>query len=81
MYVETYYTLIPPDGDIKITKMNTTDQPGNWDERKGKLQEKLANLTGNDLMAEGGKTDEMLGKLELKLGKTKDELRQIITPT
>lgn len=68
-------------GDIKNTEMDTTDKPGNWDERKGKLQEKFANLTDNDLMSEGGKTDEMLGKLELKLGKTKDELRQIIKPT
>lgn len=60
--------------------MDTTDAPGNWNERKEKLQQKFAYLTDNDLTSEEGKTDEMLGKLELKLGKTKDELRQIIKP-
>ena len=37
-----------------------------------------ANLTDNDLMFEEGKKDEMLGKLQIKLGKTKEELDKII---
>ena len=67
--------------EIKIITMNTTESLGNWNERKGILQQKFADLAENDLMAEDGKTEEILGKLELKLGKTKEELRQIITPT
>lgn len=58
--------------------MNTTEILGSWSERKIKLRQKFASLTDNDLLFEDGKTEEMLGKLQLKLGKTKDELRRII---
>jgi len=58
--------------------MNTTEIQGSWSERKIKLRKKFASLTENDLMLEDGKTEEMLGKLQLKLGKTKEELRRII---
>lgn len=58
--------------------MNTTELKGNWDEQKGKLKQKFAILTDNDLMFEEGKKEEMLGKLEIKLGKTKEELHKII---
>ena len=44
---------------------------GNWNEQKGKLKKKFAVLTDNDLMFEEGKKDEMLGKLQIKLGKGK----------
>jgi len=59
--------------------MNTTEVKGNWNEQKGKLKQKFAILTDNDLMFEEGKKDEMYGKLQLKLGKTKEELRKIIS--
>jgi uncharacterized protein YjbJ (UPF0337 family) len=58
--------------------MNTTEIKGKWNEQKGKLKQKFAALTDNDLMYEEGKKDEMLGKLQTKLGKTKDELAKII---
>jgi uncharacterized protein YjbJ (UPF0337 family) len=58
--------------------MNTTGVKGNWNEQKGKLKQKFAILTDNDLMFDEGKKDEMLGKLQIKLGKTKEELRDII---
>jgi uncharacterized protein YjbJ (UPF0337 family) len=58
--------------------MNTTEIKGNWHEQKGKLKQKFATLTDNDLMFADGKKDEMFGRLEIKLGKTKDELRKII---
>jgi uncharacterized protein YjbJ (UPF0337 family) len=58
--------------------MNTPELKGNWTEQKGKLKQKFAVLTDNDLMFEEGKKDEMLGKLQIKLGKTKEELRSII---
>jgi uncharacterized protein YjbJ (UPF0337 family) len=63
----------------KIQKMDTTEMKGNWNEMKGKLKQKFANLTDDDLMFEEGKKDEMLGKLQIKLGKTKDELDKIIS--
>ena len=58
--------------------MNTTEVKGNWNEQKGKLKQKFAILTDNDLMFEEGKKDEMFGKLQLRLGKTKEELHKII---
>ena len=58
--------------------MNTTEVKGNWNEQKGKLKQKFAVLTDNDLMFKDGKKDEMLGKLQIKLGKTKEELHKIM---
>lgn len=51
---------------------------GNWNEQKGKLKQQFAVLTDNDLMFEEGKKDEMLGKLQITLGKSKEELQKII---
>jgi len=58
--------------------MNTTEVKGNWNEQKGKLKQKYAVLTDNDLLFDEGKQDEMFGKLQIKLGKTKEELHKII---
>lgn len=62
----------------KLKTMNTTELKGNWEEQKGKLKQKFAALTDNDLLFAQGKKDEMLGKLQKKLGKTKEELFKII---
>ena len=58
--------------------MNTTELKGKWNEQKGKLKKKFAVLTDNDLMFEEGKKEVMLGKLQIKLGKSKEELDKII---
>ncbi len=58
--------------------MNTTEVKGNWNEQKGKLKQKFAVLTDNDLMFNEGKKEEMLGRLQVKLGKSKEELHKII---
>jgi len=57
--------------------MNSTGLKGNWEEQKGKLKQKFATLTDNDLLLLEGKKDEMLGRLQIKLGKTKEELQKI----
>ena len=51
---------------------------GNWNEQKEKLKQKFAILTDSDLAFEEGKRGEMLGKLAVKLGKTKEELEKIM---
>jgi len=51
---------------------------GNWNEQKGKLKQKFATLIDSDLLFAEGKKEEMLGKLQVKLGKTKEELHKII---
>jgi uncharacterized protein YjbJ (UPF0337 family) len=58
--------------------MNTTEVKGSWNEQKGKLKQKFAILLDNDLLFEDGKKDEMLGMLQIKLGKTKEELLKLI---
>jgi len=71
------YCNIPPKN--KFSKMvNKTELKGNWNEQKGRLKQKFAELTDNDLMFEEGKKDEMLGKLQIKLGKTKEELSEVL---
>ena len=57
---------------------NLTELKGNWNETKGKLKQKFAMLTDNDLLLIEGKHEEMLGRLQIKLGKTKDEITKII---
>jgi uncharacterized protein YjbJ (UPF0337 family) len=59
--------------------MNTTEAKGSWNEQKGKLKQKFAILLDNDLMFEDGKKDEMFGRLQIKLGKTKEELLKLIS--
>ncbi|MDR7370841.1 CsbD family protein [Flavobacterium aquidurense] len=59
--------------------MNSTEIKGNWNELKGKLKQKYADLTEDDLLYAEGKEDEMYGKLQQKLGKTKEEVQQIIS--
>ncbi len=56
-----------------------TDLKGSWNEQKGKLKQKFGVLTDNDLLFAAGKKEEMLGRLQQKLGKTKEELYKIIT--
>jgi uncharacterized protein YjbJ (UPF0337 family) len=47
---------------------------GNWNELKGKMKQANANLTDDDLQYEEGKDDEFFGRMQQKLGKTKDEV-------
>ena len=48
---------------------------GNWNEVKGKLKQKYGQLRDQDLMFAEGKEDELLGRLQKRLGKSQDELR------
>ena len=49
---------------------------GNWNELKGKLKQAYGNLTDDDLRYEEGKEDELLGRLQKKTGKTKEDLKK-----
>jgi uncharacterized protein YjbJ (UPF0337 family) len=57
--------------------MNTTTLLADWEVQKAKLKQKFAKLTDNDLLFIDGKKDEMMGKIQKKLGKTKEELLKI----
>ena len=56
--------------------MTTLQIKGNWNEIKGKLKQKYAQLTDDDLTFAEGKEDELLGRLQQRLGKTKEEVRR-----
>jgi len=55
--------------------MNRLKFKGSWNEAKGKLKQKYGQLTDDDLTFVEGKDDELLGRLQQKLGKTKEVLR------
>ena len=58
--------------------MNKLQIKGSWNELKRKLKQQYGNLTDDDLVFSEGKEDELLGRLQKKLGKSKDEVRQMI---
>lgn len=51
---------------------------GNWNVIKGKLKQSYANLTEDDVAYAEGKEDELLGRIQQKVGKTKQELKDQI---
>jgi len=56
----------------------TTDKiKGNWNIIKGKLKQEYAELTDDDLAYEEGKEDELMGRLQTALGKTKEEIKDL----
>lgn len=59
--------------------MNKSIISGNWEQLKGKLKKKYANLTDNDLLYVEGKEDETLGRIQKKLGKSREELEKLIS--
>ncbi|PYJ15117.1 MAG: general stress protein CsbD, partial [Verrucomicrobia bacterium] len=56
--------------------MNKLQFKGGWNEVKGKLKQKYGQLTDNDLTFAEGKDEELLGRLQTRLGKSKEELRR-----
>ena len=53
--------------------MDKLEFKGKWNEWKGKIKQANAKLTDDDLQYEEGKDDETLGRIQQKLGKTRDE--------
>ncbi|MBX2941625.1 MAG: CsbD family protein [Cyclobacteriaceae bacterium] len=58
--------------------MNKLAFKGNWNEIKGKLKQKYGQLTDDDLRFAEGKEEELIGRIQKKLGKTKDEVQKEI---
>lgn len=54
--------------------MDKLELKGSWNELKGKIKQKHADFTDDELEYEDGKDDELFGRLQQKLGKTKDEV-------
>ena len=58
--------------------MTKLDIKGNWNEIKGKLKQKYAQLTDDDLTFAEGKEEELWGRLQQRIGKKKEEIRDEI---
>ncbi len=58
--------------------MDTLQLKGAWNERKGRLKKTFATLTDDDLLYSEGQEDELVGKLQKKLGKTRTEVIDIL---
>ena len=54
--------------------MDTLEIKGRWNEIKGKVKKAYADLTDDDLVYAEGQEDELLGRLQKKTGKKRDEL-------
>lgn len=54
--------------------MDKLELKGKWNELKGKVKQSYGDLTDDDLAYEEGKDDELLGRLQQKTGKTRDEV-------
>ena len=61
---------------IQHTIMKDLKMNGTWNEVKGKLKQKYAQLTDDDLILLDGKADELYGRLQKRLGKTLEEIRK-----
>ena len=58
--------------------MTKLEIKGRWNEIKGTLKQKYADLSDNDLLFEEGKEEELLGRLQRKTGQTKEFIRDFI---
>ena len=71
--------------DVKAEVKDATDYEanklkikGNWNVTKGKLKQQYADLTDDDLLYVEGKEDELYGRLQKKLGKTRQEIEKLL---
>ncbi|MEL7585719.1 MAG: CsbD family protein [Prolixibacteraceae bacterium] len=57
----------------------TTDKlKGNWNIIKGKLKQQYGDLTDDDLMYVEGQEDELIGRIQKKTGRAKEEITDYI---
>ena len=57
---------------------NKTSVKGNWNVIKGKLKEAYGTLTDDDLMYEEGREEELYGRIQRRIGKSRDEVKRMI---
>ena len=58
---------------------NMTEFDGNWNAIKGRLKQKFSVFTDDDLLLIDGKKDEIIERLQIKVGKTKKEIHKLIS--
>lgn len=58
--------------------MNTLQVKGDWNIAKGKLKQKYANLTDDDLRYNEGQEDELIGRIQKRTGQTKEAIEKAV---
>ena len=58
--------------------MNKLQMKGNWNITKGKLKQKWASLTEDDLRYQEGQEDELIGRIQKRTGQTREEVERVI---
>lgn len=58
--------------------MNKLTLKGDWNVAKGKLKQKYAQLTDDDLIYEKGREDELLGRIQKRVGHTKEDVERAV---
>ncbi|HYH56966.1 MAG TPA: CsbD family protein [Anseongella sp.] len=58
--------------------MDNLELKGKWNQVKGKLKQSYGSLTDDDLQYEEGREDELIGRLQEKLGKSREEVREML---
>ena len=62
----------------RSTAMTTLQAKGDWNIAKGKLKQKWATLTDDDLQCAEGKHDEMLGRIQKRTGETLEAVEKAV---
>jgi uncharacterized protein YjbJ (UPF0337 family) len=58
--------------------MNKLELKGDWNIVKGKLQQKYAKLTSDDLQYSRGQEAELVGRIQKRTGETKEAVERIL---
>lgn len=77
LYLKDYSIIYLTKNLLKMSGF-TDRVKGNWNELKGKIKQEYAEVTEDDLAYEEGQEDEMLGRIQKKIGKSKQEVKDWI---
>jgi uncharacterized protein YjbJ (UPF0337 family) len=58
--------------------MNKLQMKGNWNIAKGKLKQRWANLTDDDLRYQEGTEDELVGRIQKRTGETREQVEKAV---
>ncbi|MBI3760088.1 MAG: CsbD family protein [Deltaproteobacteria bacterium] len=58
--------------------MNKTEARGDWNIIKGKLKQKWAKLTDDDLRYEEGQDQELIGRIQKRTGEARDAVEKAV---
>jgi len=58
--------------------MNTLEIKGDWNIAKGKLKQKWASLTDDDLLEVRGNEDELIGRIQKRTGEAREAVEKAL---